>query len=138
MPTSARSLKPRAPPSSMKAVTEPSGWGGGGSPEPLPSLELFDSPRAWRMVAATFVALCAVYGVAYSFGAFFKPMAAEFGARRSATSAVFSITVLIWCLLGPVTGHLSDRFGPRIVVATGALFMGLGLSLKAGGERLSL
>ena len=84
----------------MKAVTEQSGSGAAGSREPLPSLELFDSPRAWRMVAAAFVAMCAVYGVAYSFGAFFKPMAAEFGARRSATSAVFSITVLVWCFLG--------------------------------------
>src|SRR5271156_1947896 len=123
----------------MRAIiTDPGASGGAESRELIPALELFDSPRAWRMVAAEFVAMCAVYGVAYSFGAFFKPMAAEFGADRSATSAVFSITVLIWCLLGPVTGHLSDRFGPRIVVATGALFMGLGLSLKAGGERLSL
>ena len=90
------------------------------------------------MVAATFVALCAVYGVAYSFGAFFKPMAAEFGARRSATSAVFSITVLVWCFLGPVTGHLSDRFGPRIVVATGAVVMGAGLALTSMIDRLWL
>src|SRR5271163_2866744 len=90
------------------------------------------------MVAATFVALCAVYGVAYSFGAFFKPMAAEFGARRSATSAVFSITVLVWCFLGPVTGHLSDRFGPRIVVATGAVVMGAGLALTSVIDRLWL
>jgi MFS family permease len=103
-----------------------------------PPLELFDSARAWRMVAACFVALFAVYGVAYSFGAFFKPMAAEFGARRSATSAVFSITVLVWCVLGPVTGHLSDRFGPRIVVATGALVMGIGLALTSMIDRLWL
>ncbi len=122
----------------MKAVTEQSGSGAAGSREALPSLELFDSPRAWRMVAATFVALCAVYGVAYSFGAFFKPMAAEFGARRSATSAVFSITVLVWCFLGPVTGHLSDRFGPRIVVATGAVVMGVGLALTSMIDRLWL
>jgi MFS family permease len=90
------------------------------------------------MVAAAFVAMCAVYGVAYSFGAFFKPMAAEFGARRSATSAVFSITVLVWCFLGPLTGHLSDRFGPRIVVATGAIVMGTGLALTSTIDRLWL
>src|SRR6202045_5001031 len=108
------------------------------SREPIPSLELFDSPRGWRMVAAAFVAMCAVYGVAYSFGAFFKPMAAEFGARRSATSAVFSITVLVWFVLGPLTGHLSDRFGPRIVVATGAVVMGMGLALTSMIDRLWL
>src|SRR6202521_6147159 len=122
----------------MKAIADPRAPGAGESREPLPSLVLFDSARAWRMVAAAFVAMCAVYGVAYSFGAFFKPMAAEFGARRSAPSAVFSITVLVWCFLGPVTGHLSDRFGPRIVVATGALVMGAGLALTSMIDRLWL
>ena len=122
----------------MKAVADPRASGAEQSREPLPNLELFDSARAWRMVAAAFVAMCAVYGVAYSFGAFFKPMAAEFGARRSATSAVFSITVLVWCLLGPVTGHLSDRFGPRIVVTTGAIVMGAGLVLTSMIDRLWL
>jgi MFS family permease len=122
----------------MKANADPRASGAAESREALPSLELFDSPRAWRMVAAAFVAMCAVYGVAYSFGAFFKPMAAEFGAHRSATSAVFSITVLVWCVLGPLTGHLSDRFGPRVVVATGAIGMGLGLALTSMIDRLWL
>ena len=123
----------------MKAsITDAGAPDAGASREPLPPLELFDSPRAWRMVAAAFVAMFAAYGVAYSFGAFFKPMAAEFGAERSATSAVFSITVLVWCLLGPVTGHLADRFGPRIVVATGAIGMGLGLALTSMIDRLWL
>src|SRR3984885_10691448 len=138
MPTSAKSSKPRAPPSSMKAVTEQSGSGAARSREPLPSLELFDSPRAWRMVAGAFVGMCAVSGVSHVFAVSLKPMAAEFGTRRSATSAVFSIPGLVWCFLGPVTGHLSDRFGPRIVVATGAVVMGAGLALTSMIDRLWL
>ena len=115
--------------------TEPTEIASGGA-EPIPALEQFDSARAWWMVAAAFTAMFATYGVAYSFGAFFKPMAIEFGAPRSATSAVFSITVLVWATLGPVTGHLSDRFGPRVVVATGAIVMGVGLALTAAIDRL--
>ncbi len=106
--------------------------------EAVPRLDQFDSSRGWRMVAAAFVAMFTVYGVAYSFGAFFKPMAAEFGAARSATSAIFSMTVLTWGLLGPVCGHLSDKYGPRIVVGTGAIAMGLGLALTAMIDRLWL
>jgi MFS family permease len=109
-----------------------------GAVEPLPALEQFDSARAWWMVGAAFIAMFAVYGVAYSFGAFFKPMALEFGAPHSATSAVFSVTVLVWATLGPLTGHLSDRFGPRIVVASGGVVMGLGLALTAAIDRLWL
>jgi MFS family permease len=100
------------------------------------ALARFDSPRAWRMVAAAFVAMFAVYGIAYSFGAFFKPMAAEFGAPKSSTSAIFSLTVFVWCVLGWPAGHLSDRFGPRIVVGAGALVMGAGLVLTAFIDRL--
>src|ERR1700740_2905942 len=80
-----------------------------------------DSQRAWRMVAAGFLATFTLFGVAYSFGAFFTPMAAEFRASSSAISAIFSITAFIYFLLGPLTGHLADRFGPRPIVATGAL-----------------
>src|SRR5712671_2670453 len=122
----------------MKAITEPPLTATAAAADQLPPLEQFDSVRAWRMVAAAFVAMFAAYGVSYSFGAFFKPMAAEFGAARSATSAVFSVTVLIWGLLGPVCGHLSDKYGPRIVVATGAVAMGLGLALTAMIDRLWL
>jgi MFS family permease len=87
-----------------------------------------DSPHAWRMVAAGFIATFTLFGVVYSFGAFFKPIAAQFGANRSATSAIFSITSCISFLLGPFTGHLADRFGPRRIAAVGAATIGVGLA----------
>ena len=104
--------------------------------ERLPSLDLFDSRHAWRMTAAAFVAMFASYGIAYSFGAFFKPMAAEFGAARSQTSVVFSLTVFVWSMLGSLAGHLADRFGPRIVVSVGAIVMAAGLILTSFIDRL--
>lgn len=99
-------------------------------------LALFDSAQSWRMVAVAFAAMFAVYGIAYSFGAFFKPMAAEFGAGRSSTAAIFSLTVFVWSMLGWPAGYLSDRFGPRIVLGAGALVMGGGLILTAFIDRL--
>jgi MFS family permease len=90
-----------------------------------------DSPTAWLMVAVSFVALFTVYGVAYSFGAFFKSMAHEFGAGPGATSAVFSTTVFVWGVLGWPSGHLADRFGPRPVIIVGAIAIGAGLLMTA-------
>ena len=90
-----------------------------------------DSRSAWFVVAAAFIAGFVVFGVMYSFGAFFEPMAAEFHANRTATSAFFSITGLVFYMSGSFTGHLSDRFGPRIVVGTGAVVMGASLMLTA-------
>ena len=90
-----------------------------------------DSRSAWFVVAAAFIAGFVVFGVMYSFGAFFEPMAAEFHANRAATSAFFSITGLVFYMSGSLTGHLSDRFGPRIVVGAGAIVMGASLMLTA-------
>ena len=72
-----------------------------------------DSPRAWITVITAFMSCFTLFGVAYSFGAFFRPMGMEFGARRMPTAAVFSITAGIYNALGAPAGHLSDRYGPR-------------------------
>ena len=93
--------------------------------------ETIDSARAWLTVASGFLACFTLFGVAYSFGAFFKPMALEFGATREATSAIFSITAALYFALSPLTGYLSDRFGPRPVVGAGALATGGGVILTA-------
>src|SRR5579872_5212049 len=100
------------------------------------TLAQLDSPQAWLMVAVSFVALFTVYGVAYSFGAFFKPMAHEFGAGPGATSAVFSTTVFIWGVLGWPAGYLADRIGPRPVIIIGAFAIGIGLVMTSFIDRL--
>ena len=72
-----------------------------------------------------------VFGVAYSFGAFFKPMAAEFHAGSGATAVIFSVTAFLWFSLGILSGWAGDRFGTKRVVAVGAIVMGTGLFLTS-------
>lgn len=83
------------------------------------------------MAAVAFVVCMVAFGVAYSFGAFFKPMAVEFGSGRAGTSAVFAITACLYNLLGVVSGHLNDRYGPRPILLIGAAAIGLGLIATA-------
>jgi len=90
-----------------------------------------DSSRAWLMAATAFVVCLVAFGVAYSFGAFFKPMAAGFGSSRASTSAVFAITACLYNLLGVVSGYLGDRYGPRPILLIGAAAMGAGLVATA-------
>jgi MFS family permease len=97
-----------------------------------------DSAQSWWMAALAFLTCFTVFGVVYSFGAFFKPMAAEFGATQAFTSAVFAITAAIYNLLGIVGGHLTDRFGPRPVVTAAAIAMGIGLFATSLIDRLGL
>lgn len=95
-----------------------------------------DSARGWAVVGAAFAAMFTVFGVAYSFGAFFAPMAEEFGASPAATSAVFSITAFWYFVLGSVSGIAVDRCGPRRVLLVGAAAIGLGLVLTARVQAL--
>jgi MFS family permease len=88
-----------------------------------------DSAQAWVMVLVAFVVGFVVFGTLYSFGAFFGPMAAEFQASRTAVSAFFSITGLIFYLAGSAAGHFGDRLGPVVMVGVGAVVMGGGLIL---------
>jgi MFS family permease len=100
------------------------------------SQDVLDSARGWVTVGAAFVAMVAVFGVAYSFGAFFAPMAAEFRTGSGATSLVFSITACCWFLLGSVSGRAVDRVGPRPVLLIGAVALAGGLLATSAAQQL--
>ncbi|MEM9041036.1 MAG: MCT family MFS transporter [Actinomycetota bacterium] len=86
-----------------------------------------DSGRSWAIAAAAFGSTFAVFGVAYSFGAFFDSMSEEFDSGRGETALLFSLTTFLYFVLGLATGRWSDRVGPRPVLLTGAVAMLVGL-----------
>lgn len=97
---------------------------------------LLDSPRAWVIAGAVFVTGFVVFGVIYSFGVLIVPMTADLEAGTASASSLFSAAGLAFYMIGPVAGHLGDRFGPRIMVAIGAALLGLGLVTTAVIDRL--
>jgi MFS family permease len=86
-----------------------------------------ESRYGWVVVWAAFVALALIFGVAYSFAAFFEPFVGEFKAQRADVSLVFGLCGLIYFALGAFGGMLSDRLGPRVVVGVGMVCIALGL-----------
>lgn len=90
-----------------------------------------DSLRAWPVVGAAFFASSVAFGVIYSFGVFLQPMAADFRADAGAVSAIFSITAIVYYVMGAPAGRLADRYGPRVVVAAGVAIFAGGLWLTA-------
>ncbi|MEO7336645.1 MAG: MFS transporter [Caldimonas sp.] len=91
-----------------------------------------DEPRyGWVVVWGAFFCLAVIFGVAYSFAAFFESFAHAFDARRADVSLAFGVSGLIYFLLGAGAGMLADRYGPRIVCSVGMLFIAAGLWLAS-------
>jgi MFS family permease len=94
---------------------------------PSPTTVGIDSRTGWLVSGATFLATFTVFGVAYSFGSFFGPMADEFGSDRGATALFFAITTFAYFSLGMITGRIADVRGPRPVLIFGAVCLVVGL-----------
>ena len=96
-----------------------------------------ESRRAWVVVWATFVCLAVIFGVSYSFAAFFESFAKEFAAQRADVSWIFGLCGLVYFVLGAGSGMLADRWGPRMVCMTGMVFIAMGLFLTSLAQSLA-
>ncbi|MEE8374172.1 MAG: MFS transporter [Dehalococcoidia bacterium] len=90
----------------------------------------------WVIVAAAALIYAIAGGVTVSFGVFLKPVAEEFDWSRTATVAAFGIFVISTGSFAIVSGHLSDRYGTRIVAFAGGILLGLGLFLTSRVDAL--
>jgi MFS family permease len=87
-----------------------------------------NEPRyAWVVVWSAFTSMAIIFGVAYSFAAFFKSFAGEFAVQRADVSLVFGLCGLVYFVFGVAGGVLADRFGPRLVCSTGMVCIAGGL-----------
>ena len=91
----------------------------------------------WIVVAATHAVLFVIFGVAYSFAAFFGALEQEFAASRGDVSLVFAICGFLYFMVGAFAGQLADRFGPRRVVLAGIAFLALGLACASRANSLA-
>ncbi|WP_310638364.1 MFS transporter [Delftia acidovorans] len=82
--------------------------------------------RGWYIVGAVHVLLALIFGAAYSFGAFFASIQAQFGASSFSTASIFSLTALIYYGVGVFSGAWSDRTSVRTVTSAGIVLLALG------------
>lgn len=90
----------------------------------------------WLIVATMTLVMTMVYGASFSFGIFLKPLAEWFGWARTSTSGAYAVSLWTSGLLAVLMGALTDRYGPRIVLAIGGLFGGLGYLVLSGTSAL--
>jgi MFS family permease len=83
----------------------------------------------WYIVAgAVLVMGLCITSAGYLFGVFLPPLVGHFGWTRAQISTANSLCLIVISACGPFVGRLTDRFGPRAVIATGAVVSGIGFA----------
>ena len=90
----------------------------------------------WVIVGVGFVTLGITFGIWYSFSVFFLAIIKDFGWSRAAVSSIFSIFIISQALTGLLTGHLQDRFGPRVVIPVGTVILSICLAMTSRAQSL--
>lgn len=100
----------------------------------LPAINHQDR-RRWVVVGTTFITLCLVLGVWYSYSVFLVALLREFGWKRSLVAGAFSVFVLVHGSVSPFVGWLAGRIGTRRVILIGGCVLACGLLLTAETEK---
>jgi MFS family permease len=85
----------------------------------------------WVVVASAFFIFSTNALAIYGFGVFLTPQTQEFNWERGELSAAFSAGILVAGCLASISGRISDRYGPRIMVTAGAVAMAVGFALMS-------
>src|SRR5258707_2565237 len=91
----------------------------------------------WVIVAAGALMTCVGIGAMFSLAVYLAPMSVETGWSRTGISSAMTLDFLVMGVAGFGWGAASDRFGPRAVVLTGAILLGLGLVLASRATSLT-
>jgi len=85
----------------------------------------------WSMIIMAACIMAAHALVFYTFGVFLRPITTEFNWERGALSGAFSVSTLLSGLFAILSGRLSDKYGPRILVTISGLSVGIGFLLMS-------
>ena len=81
----------------------------------------------WIVALACLPITMANGAVFFSFGIFFKPIAADFAWSRGQVSLVYTALLLSYAPGAILSGRVADRYGPRGVLVAAGVLMGAGM-----------
>ena len=83
----------------------------------------------WVIIAVAFLTLAISVTARTAFSLLLPPLTDEFGWERGLAAGAFSFGFLLSGAIAPLVGRIMDRYGPRVVLLSGACLMGGGLLL---------
>ncbi len=85
----------------------------------------------WAMVILAACIMAAQALVFFTFGVFLRPLTAEFNWQRGALSGASSIAMLLSGFFAILSGRLSDKYGPRVLLTLSGILVGVGFLLMS-------
>jgi MFS family permease len=90
----------------------------------------------WVIVAAGGFLGCVAFGAMFALPVFLRTIARDTGWSITGVSTAMTIGFIALALGSMAWGSLSDRFGPRAIVLTGAILLAAGLALASSATSL--
>jgi len=92
----------------------------------------------WMQLGLGLICMMAISSPQYVWTLFTKPLGGAFGVTPAALQVTFSLLIVLQTFFSPFQGYLVDRFGPRRLIALGAVLTGLSWVLAAHAGSLSM
>ena len=94
--------------------------------------------HGWRVAWAGFWVLFIVYGIQFSYGTFEGAISAETGWSATWLQLAYASYILAYSVMSAWSGQLTDRIGPRRVIAGGAVLLAAGYLVLGSARSLVL
>ena len=80
----------------------------------------------WVQLLLGLIAMMSISSPQYGWAFFTKPLRDALGVQLSTLQVTFTLLIVLQTFLSPIQGYLVDKFGARLLIASGCLLSGLG------------
>ncbi len=101
-------------------------------------LPLAHPATRWTQLGLGLICMMAISSPQYVWTLFTKPLGGALGATPAALQVTFSLLIVLQTFFSPFQGYLVDRFGPRRLIALGAVLTGVSWVLAAHAGSLTM
>jgi len=101
-----------------------------------PPQPVSDSTR-WIQLVVGVICMIATANIQYAWTLFVPEIEETYGWSRASIQVAFTLFVIVQTWLAPLEGYFIDKFGPRMMVAFGAVFIGLAWIINSQATTLA-
>ncbi|HEX2604490.1 MAG TPA: oxalate/formate MFS antiporter [Oxalicibacterium sp.] len=104
---------------------------------PSATLDQPVSSKRWLQLVVGVICMIATANIQYAWTLFVPEIQGHFGWARAEIQIAFTIFVLVQTWLAPIEGYFIDKLGPRLMVAFGAVFIGVAWIINSQASSLA-